>query len=171
MHACACVCACTGEVKWLHPPSQSLAQEHCTLSDQLSSSPPLSLVSVHWPSLYCPCPSHQPARQHLPPELYLIWGCVSKPLTSESIAAWTGSDAQGEDLTRQWPGADLHLGTFVHSHHCRGSEIVTKQNTQPGPGFTAPWSLCSNTSKCCLWPPLGPLPMGTSYGLYLRCSQ
>ena len=101
------VCACAGEVKWHHPDFQSLALELCTLTDQQSRTPPLSLISVHSSLLHCPGLSHQPVTRYLPPELCLIWGCVSKPLASEIPSAWTRSYPLGECLARHLPGAGL----------------------------------------------------------------
>ena len=82
--------------------------------------------------LHCLCPSCQPARQHLSPKFYLRWGCVSKPLTSESPTAWTPSNILREGLTGQWPGASLPQVTLVWLRSCRGSENVAGCLLAPG---------------------------------------
>ena len=86
----------------------SLTKELCALTNPQSSTSPLSCASMHSPPPPCPCPTHQPTRQHLTPEFYLRWGCVSKPHTSEISLAWTHSDSLGEGLAEQWPGAACH---------------------------------------------------------------
>ncbi|XP_029782895.1 keratin, type I cuticular Ha3-I-like [Suricata suricatta] len=111
----------------------------------------------------------QPARQHLPPEFYLRWASVSKPITSEGSAAWTCSNPLEKGLKEQWlgaslppgnflviallqrlkdcPGAGLPQKKFMQSRGSRASGIMVNHNTQLVPGFSAPWYLCSNASK------------------------
>ena len=103
-------------------------------------------VTVHSLPLPCPCPSCPPARQHLPPDFYLRWGCVSKP-ASETPVAWTHADFLGEVLAEQCPHAGLSPKMFLRSHCSRGSEIMADHDTQLAPCFTALWYLCPNTSK------------------------
>ena len=100
---CVYVCiSCMGEVKMESPSYPVSRIILCALAHQQSSTPPLSLTSIHSPLLHCLWPSHQPARRHLPPEFYLKWDYVSKPLTSEGPAALTHSDPLGEGLSNGW---------------------------------------------------------------------
>ena len=126
-----------------------LSQELCALTGLQSYTSPLSQASIYSLLLHCPCP---PVRQHLYPEFYLRWGCVSKPLTSENPVAWIQSNPLGQGLVEQWPGAGLPQRTFMQLCSGRGSEIMAIHNTQMAPGFSTLWHLCSNTNKhgCCL---------------------
>lgn len=134
--------------------SQSLTSELCTLTNQQPSTPPLSPASIRSKLLYCWHLSCQPARQHFPPELYLIWGYVSKALTSENPVVWTCSDPVGKGLPKQWlvltgplerlcchAVAELCVvarclptqGKFVGSRGGRGLELMAQYNTKPAP--------------------------------------
>ena len=53
---------------------------------------PSAIVHSSFVSSFYPLPAftlfvnkHQVARQHLPPEFYLSYSCVSQPLTSEGL--------------------------------------------------------------------------------------
>ena len=63
----------------------SVYYPNAVLPDQQLPTWPLSLASVYSLLLHCLQPSHQVARQHLPPEFYLRCGYVSQPLTSEGL--------------------------------------------------------------------------------------
>ena len=127
--------------KWHHSATQSLVSELCALHNWQSNTPPLSLASVHSPLLHCLWPSHQAARQHLPPEFYLKWSCASQPLTSEGQWLWPAQtfwkrvlltngqvpahpqqlsgDCAAADAQRLWPGASQPQKKFAWS--CRKS--------------------------------------------------
>ena len=130
---------------WTHQPWDHDLSRSQTLT-QLSH-PVFILKSRFSPLLLCSRPSCQPTSRHFPPELYLRWGCVSKPFTSESPVAWTCSDSLGDGLIEQWSAAFLPHRKFVVWQCSRGLEIMIKHNTHLVPGITAPWHFCYNTSK------------------------
>ena len=80
------LCACMGEVK-MASLSFPVSSIRTLCSRQQAIMHPSSAASIHSLLLQCLRPSHQPAKWHLPPELYVTWGCVSQPLTSEDPAA------------------------------------------------------------------------------------
>ena len=145
-------------------------------------------ASVHSPLLHCPGASCQPARQHLPLEFYLIWGCVSKPLTSESLVARAHSDPLGDDVAKQWPGAGLPPGNVCavvllqsllsdcgqvpacpressRDHEAAEVQSLWQNTTHSQGGFTASlfqyqqtWLFSGVCWDLCLWEALRPLP-------------
>ena len=143
-----CACVCMGVVEMASPSSLVSGTGFHVLTDLQSSTHPLSHASIHTLSLPCSCPNSPPAKQYLPPEFYLQWGCVSKPHFSETSEAWTHANSLGDRLAEQWLGAHLHQKTFMLSHSNTGSEIMANHNTQLAAGFNVLWRLCPNARKC-----------------------
>ena len=118
------------------------------------------------------CPSHQPARWHLPPKFCLRWGCVSKPLTSENPVACTCSNPLGEGLTEHWPG-----GSRPRKKLCNRAATKVQRLWQITTHSQCQVSLHSGVfvlipaNAAILQGPLGLLPVGGSYGLYQMPSK
>ena len=139
--------ACAGGVKWRQAATQALVSEFCVFPSS-NRAPVLCLGFL--PCLYPLCVQHvPPARQHLTPEFYLRWGCV----TNGQVIAYPRkclSDCSMAEVQRLWQTTiyswcqvSLHSGVFVPI----------------------------SANMAALQGLLGPLPVGRPYGLYQMHSK
>ena len=110
------------------------------------------------------CPHCLPAKQHLPPEFYLRWGCVSKPHTSETAGLGQALTHWGRVSVSSGQGKACpeNMCVIVQQQRFRG--YGKSQNTA-GSRFHSGVFVPIPANVAALWGP-HKISEGRPYGLY-----